>query len=260
MFAILLSVRYKIRCGDAMYEIFSQVSSLLSQPFMKLAYSFESIPIVGALFLGLVGALAPCQFTGNLGAIMLYSNRTVQNKVAWSDVFWFTLGKMVVFSSLGLIVWMLGREFQDSLTLVFPWVRKVIGPVLIGIGIFMLGIFKMNWSITLGKIPEHLKSGRMGAFFMGAGFSLGFCPTMFILFFITLMPMVLSTGYGVILPSIFAIGTSMPLIVAIFILWYFDMSGAVMRKKGRKIGGIIQKIAGVFMIVLGILDSVAYWF
>lgn len=243
-----------------MYEIFSQLSSLISQPFMKLVYSFEGTPILAALFLGLVGALAPCQFTGNLGAITLYSNRTVQNKAAWSDVIWFTLGKMVVFSSLGIIVWLLGQEFQDSLTLVFPWVRKIIGPVLIVIGIFMLGLFKMNWMITLGKIPDGLKSGRVGAFFMGAGFSLGFCPTMFILFFITLMPMVLSASYGVILPSIFALGTSMPLIVAIFLLWYFDMSGAVMRKKGRKVGSIVQKAAGVFMIVLGFLDTVIYLF
>lgn len=243
-----------------MYEVFSQVSSLLGQPFMKLAYSFGGIPILAALFLGLVGALAPCQFTGNLGAITLYSNRTVQNKVAWSDVIWFTLGKIVVFSGLGIVVWLMGQEFQDSLTLVFPWVRKIIGPVLIVIGIFMLGIFKMNWMLTLGNIPDRLKSGRVGAFFMGAGFSLGFCPTMFILFFITLMPMVLSTSYGVILPSIFAIGTSMPLIVAIFLLWYFDMNGAVLRKKGRQIGSIVQKTAGVFLIVLGIFDAVTYWF
>ncbi|WP_102346708.1 urease accessory protein UreH domain-containing protein [Bacillus sp. Marseille-P3661] len=242
-----------------MYAILSQISNFLSQPLIKLAYGFEGIPILAALFLGLVGALAPCQFTGNLGAITIYSNRSLQDKVAWSDVIWFTLGKMVVFSGLGFIVWLLGKEFQDYLTLIFPWIRKAIGPILMLIGVFMLGIIKMNWTLTLGNIPERLKVGRTGAFFMGAGFSLGFCPTMFILFFVTLMPIVLSTSFGAILPSIFAIGTSLPIIIAIFLIWYFDMSGSAMKKKGRKIGTIIQRTAGVFMIVLGILDTIAYW-
>ena len=242
-----------------MYDIFSSMSNLLSQPFMKLAYGFEGTPILAALFLGLVGALAPCQFTGNLGAITIYSNRSLQSKIAWTDVIWFTLGKVVVFTSLGFIVWLLGREFQEYLTLIFPWIRKIIGPVLILLGLFMLGLFKMNWSVTLGKIPERLTSGKSGAFFMGVGFSLGFCPTMFILFFVTLMPIVLSTTFGFVLPSIFAIGTSMPLIAAIFLLWYFDMSGAAMKKKGRKIGAIVQKTAGTFIIVLGFFDTLTYW-
>ncbi|MEC1743317.1 sulfite exporter TauE/SafE family protein [Schinkia azotoformans] len=95
---------------------------------------------------------------------------------------------------------------------------------------------------------------------MGVGFSLGFCPTMFILFFVTLMPIVLSTSYGVILPSIFAIGTSLPLIIAIFLIWYFGISGYNMKNKGRKVGVIIQKISGLIMIVLGILDKITYWY
>lgn len=242
-----------------MYEFFTQISNVLSQPFFTLATGFEGTPLLAALFLGLVGALAPCQFTGNLGAITIYGNRSLQSKIAWSDVIWFTIGKIAVFSGLGLIVWLIGKEFQDFLITIFPWIRKIIGPILVFIGLFMVGFIKMNWTVTLAKIPDRLKEGKSGAFFMGAGFSLGFCPTMFILFFITLMPIVLSSSYGAILPSIFAIGTSLPLIVAIFLLWYFDISGSVMKKKGRKLGSIIQKTAGWFMIILGILDTLTYW-
>ncbi|EKN63499.1 sulfite exporter TauE/SafE family protein [Schinkia azotoformans] len=243
-----------------MYEIFSQISNLLSQPFMRLAYGFEGTPILAALFLGVVGAVAPCQFTGNLGAITIYGNRSLQNKIPWLHIIWFTMGKMVVFSSLGLLVWLLGREFQDLLPLFFPWIRKTVGPFLILIGLFMIGIIKMTWFITLGEVPERLKEGKLGAFFLGVGFSLGFCPTMFLLFFVTLMPIVFSASYGVILPSVFAIGTSLPLIIAIFLIWYFGISGSNMKKKGRKVGAIIQKVSGWIMIVLGTLDTITYWF
>lgn len=243
-----------------MYQYFSQISNIFTQPFLNIAQSTEGIPILFAFLLGIVGALTPCQFTANLGAVAVYGNKSMQNKIAWVEVIFFTLGKIVVFSLLGFIVWMLGSEVNSNLTLYFPWFRKAVGPILVIIGLFMLGVFKFYKTISLGKIPEKLiKKGKAGSFLMGVSFTLGFCPTMFVLFFITLMPMSLSVSYGAVLPSIFAIGTSLPLILAIFLIWYFGLSGKFMRKQGRKLGLIVQRGAGVIIIILGILDTITYW-
>ncbi|MDQ0162367.1 urease accessory protein UreH domain-containing protein [Aeribacillus alveayuensis] len=242
-----------------MYQLISDFSNLLTKPFLNILYSVESFPLIAALVLGLVGALAPCQLTGNLGAITVYGNHSVQKRVAWTEVVFFIIGKIVVFSGLGFFVWLLGQEFRTNLTIIFPWIRKIIGPIIILIGLYLVGFLKMRWTISLGKIPDKfLKRGKMGAFLMGFSFSLGFCPTMFVLFFASLMPMVLTTSYGVILPSIFAIGTSIPLILAVFLIWYFDL-GSVFLKKGRKVGSVVQKVAGCIMIILGILDTLTYW-
>lgn len=242
-----------------MYEFFNQISNFLTQPFLNLARSFESIPILFAFLLGIVGAMVPCQFTGNIGAITLYGNKSLQKGLAWADVIIFTLGKVVVFSGLGLLVWFLGREFQAEMTLYFPWFRKIIGPMFILVGIILLGIIKMKWKLTMLEVPkESFKKGKLGPFLMGVSFSLGFCPTMFILFFVTLMPIVLSTSYGVVLPSLFAIGTSLPLFIALALVWYYGASGAVL-KKGRKVGLFIQRIAGAILVILGILDTITYW-
>lgn len=242
-----------------MYDVLSQISNFLSEPFINIAYGVEGIPLLSAFMLGLVGALAPCQFTGNLGAITIYGNQSLQKGMAWKEVTSFILGKILVFSVLGLIVWILGQEFQRSLTTYFPVIRKAIGPMLIFIGIFMIGLVKMNWTIKMGRIPDKFIKGRFGAFFMGVSFSLGFCPTMFVLFFVTLMPIVLSTSYGAVLPSIFAIGTSIPLIIAVFLIWYFGIEGRLMKKEGRKLGAFVQKAAGVIMVVLGIADTIVYY-
>jgi cytochrome c biogenesis protein CcdA len=72
------------------------------------------------------------------------------------------------------------------------------------------------------------------------------------------MPMAVSTSYGFVLPSIFAIGTAIPFILAIFLIWYFGLNGALM-KKSRKISKVIQQAAGVVMIILGVLDTMTYW-
>lgn len=242
-----------------MYNLLSQFSSYVSKPFFMVANSLESWPIVFALILGLVGALAPCQLTGNISAVTLYGNRSIQTKIVWKDVFYFTLGKVAAFSLLGGLVWLLGKEIQESLTLYFPWVRKLMGPILIIVGIFMLGLIKLTGTIHLFKNSKNYKQETsFGSFMLGFSFSLAFCPTMFILFFVTLMPMVLTSAYGFILPSIFAIGTALPLLLIIFIIWYLGGSGLLM-KKSRKLGTVIQRIAGIGMILLGILDSITYW-
>ncbi len=229
------------------------------QPFLAISNNFLGVPILFALLLGIVGAMAPCQFTGNIGAITLYGNKSLQKKIAWTDVLFFTLGKVVVFTGLGLLVWMLGNEFESRLTLYFPWFRKVIGPLFIIVGIFMLGLIKMKGTLTLLEIPKRFfKEGKLGSFLMGISFSLGFCPTMFVLFFVTLMPVVLSTPYGAVLPSLFAIGTSLPLFIAMFLIWYYGASGAIM-KKGKKVGFIVQRVSGLILVLLGILDTITYW-
>ncbi len=242
-----------------MYQFFSNISNFFSQPFFNLANQWEGIPLLSAFLLGLVGAVAPCQFTGNIGAITIYGNRSLQKNVPWMHVFLFVLGKLVVFSGLGLVVWLLGKEFQANFTLFIPVIRKLIGPFLVLIGLFMAGFFKMRWTLNLGKIPErYVKDSRIGSFLMGVSFTLAFCPTMFILFFMTLMPVVLSTSYGIVLPSVFAIGTSVPLLLSIFIIWYFELGGKFM-KQGRKIGSVVQRIAGWILILIGLLDTLTYW-
>ncbi|MED4870971.1 sulfite exporter TauE/SafE family protein [Geobacillus stearothermophilus] len=171
----------------------------------------------------------------------------------------FIFGKVIAFSGLGLIVWLMGKEIQSTLTLYFPWLRKLIGPILVLVGLYLLGLFKMYWNVTLFRVPKGWAKGKIGSFFMGFGFSLAFCPTMFVLFFVTLMPLVYSTSYGVLLPSVFAVGTSVPVIFFILILWYLGLSGAVM-KKGRRVGKLIQQTAGIVMVLLGVFDTITYWF
>ena len=242
-----------------MYNLMSQFSSFVSKPFFIIANNLESLPIIFALLLGIVGALAPCQLTGNISALTLYGNRSFQQKIVWKDVLFFTLGKVAAFSLLGFLVWILGREIQDELIHYFPWIRKIMGPLLIIVGIYMLGLIKLTGTINLFKSSKDYKQETpFGSFMLGFSFSLAFCPTMFILFFVTLMPIVLSSTYGFILPSIFAFGTALPLIVFILIIWYLG-GGGVLMKKGRKFGMFIQKTSGIFMILLGIFDTITYW-
>ncbi|MUK89214.1 sulfite exporter TauE/SafE family protein [Ornithinibacillus sp. L9] len=241
-----------------MFDLFNQLSSMLSGPLHELAYGFKHFPIIFAFFLGLVGAVAPCQLTSNVSAITIYGNKLLVDKVPLRHVFLFILGKIVVFTILGNIIWAVGQEVHRSLVQLFPILRKAIGPLLIVIGLFMIGLFRLNKSLGVIKIPNKLRDSYIGSFLLGVSFTLAFCPTMFVLFILTLMPVVLTTSYGVILPSVFGIGTSFPLLLVIFLMWYLGVSGAVL-KKSRRVGAVVQKVAGVLLLFIGIFDTLIYW-
>ncbi|WML53731.1 sulfite exporter TauE/SafE family protein [Neobacillus sp. PS3-12] len=242
-----------------MYSFLSSISQILSSPFVILLNETKQLPLLAAFFLGLVGALAPCQLTGNISAITYYGNKSLQTKKQWFEACFFILGKVVAFSCLGLAVWIIGRGFQTSITSFFAFFRKLMGPFIILLGLFLLGIIKLNLLNRLFTfMPKLTMGGLWSSFLMGVSFSIAFCPTMFVLFFLTLMPIVLITSYGAILPTIFAIGTSLPLIVFLLIIWSLGFDGSLM-KKSRKIGLIVQKSAGFLLIMMGIFDTITYW-
>jgi cytochrome c-type biogenesis protein len=242
-----------------MYQLFTGISNFLSGPFFTLVNQTGQIPLFASFLLGLVGALAPCQLTGNIGAITYYGNRSLQTKSQWVEIAFFILGKILVFTMLGLLVWLVGQSFQQVMPGFFSWFRKLMGPLFILIGLSLIGLFSFNLINRLTSVlPQWTGSGKTGSFLMGVSISIAFCPTMFSLFFFTLMPIVLSTSYGAVLPSVFAIGTTIPLITFAAIISYIGMNGSLM-KKGRKLGLVVQKIAGYTLIIMGILDSATYW-
>ncbi|WP_255309561.1 urease accessory protein UreH domain-containing protein [Bacillus wiedmannii] len=242
-----------------MFSTISEWSYQLMSPLMDVANATKSVPLLFAFLLGIVGTLAPCQLTGNISTITLYGNQSLQKGHAWKHILLFISGKIIAFTTLGLLVWVLGKEIQQILTLYFPWLRKMIGPLLILMGLMLSGIIKgSNFFSTIFPIKFIRKQSEVSSFLLGFFFSLAFCPTMFVLFFGTLIPLSLSSNYGYLFPTFFSIGTALPIVVLMFIIFYLGLNGALL-KKSRKIGKNIQRIAGVLLILIGLYDTALYW-
>ncbi|MFE9079169.1 urease accessory protein UreH domain-containing protein [Bacillus mobilis] len=238
-----------------MFSTISEWSYQLMSPLMDVANATKSVPLLFAFLLGIVGTLAPCQLTGNVSAITLYGNHSLQKGHTWKHILLFILGKIIAFTTLGLFVWFLGKETQQILTLYFPWLRKIIGPLLILMGLMLSGITKGR---NFFSIKFRWKQNEVGSFLLGFFFSLAFCPTMFVLFFGTLIPLSFSYNYGYLFPPFFSIGTALPIVILMFIISYLGLNGALL-KKSRKIGKTIQLIAGILLILVGLYDTTLYW-
>lgn len=242
-----------------LYIFLSAISQFLSEPINQFLNAYEHSAWAMALLLGLIGALAPCQITGNMSAITFYGNKTLQMKNNWQEILFFILGKIVVFSGLGLFAWLFGQSFETKMTLYFPIFRQAIGPIMMMTGLVLLGLWKLKFLNRLSTlIPPVMKGGKLGSFLMGASFSIAFCPTMFVLFFVWLMPIVTGTSYGFILPSIFGVATSIPLLIMLLFIYLFDAKRLILRTS-MKMGRVIQKVAGILLLLLGIVDTITYW-
>lgn len=242
-----------------MYSLLSEFSQTVSTPLSMYLNSFSHSPIISAFFLGLIGSMAPCQLTGNISTITLYGSRTIRLKETNGEVLAFMLGKIVAYSMIGFFAWIFGQAFEAKITEYFPLFRKVIGPLLIITGLVMLGIIKLPFLSSLSFFETRISNkDKVHSFLLGICFAIAFCPTMFVLYFVWLMPLVISSPYGLVLPGIFAIATSLPLLLLLWLLVQVKKRSGIM-KKSMAIGKAIQKGAGIFIILFGMLDTITYW-
>ncbi|MGQ7280004.1 urease accessory protein UreH domain-containing protein [Brevibacillus thermoruber] len=118
-----------------------------------------------------------------------------------SHLFLFILGKVLVYSALGGIVFLFGEQLSTQAIPLFQWARKLIAPFLVLIGLMLIGWIRLPFFQTQAftrKIEQFTGrfQGRAQSFLLGFTFSLGFCPTMFWLFFGLAMPLMLSSSTG----------------------------------------------------------------
>jgi cytochrome c biogenesis protein CcdA len=243
------------------YVFLSQLSAALGEPLRQFAERVE-FPLATALVFGLLGATAPCQLTTNLSAIAYVSRRLGDGR-PWMEAVAYTLGKVLMYSAAGGAVIGLGLQIQASTVPVVVVARKVLGPLLIVIGLAFLGLLKLRLSLgqrlTVG-IQRHISArGAWGAFLMGVIFSFAFCPTLFLLFFGLTIPLGLRSNAGLLVPGVFAVGTALPLLAyAGLVAAGSGLAGAYARRLSRS-HTAVRRVAGAIFILAGINDTLTYW-
>ncbi|GAX91629.1 cytochrome c biosynthesis protein [Effusibacillus lacus] len=249
-----------------MYSWYAQLANSLAEPIHELARGTE-IPILVALILGVAGATAPCQISTNMGAFGYIARYSENSEATFGQALGFVAGKILTYSILGGTVIFLGTQMESISEYLIPAievVRKGIGPVFLISGLAMLGVFKFQSTVGEGLKNQLLrivpKRGAWGAFLLGIVFSLAFCPTLFLLFFGTLVPLGMQSTGGIFFPAVFAVGTAVPLL---FLTYLLVTGSDVLKKKfirsAGKFNRIVTKVVAVLFILLGINDTFLYW-
>lgn len=220
----------------------------------------SSIPIVAAFFIGLMAALSPCPLATNITAIAYASKRIDNSKHTILVGLLYTLGRMFAYVALALLIVTFGISIQGISLFMQNYGNKILGPFLIIAGLIMLNILRLN--ILKEKryfinLKEKLATkGFFGSFLLGMVFALAFCPFSALLFFGMLIPLAIKAGDGLIIPSVFAFATGLPVIVFSFILVKgMSKLGKIMNKVH-----IFERWMRLIVAVLFIITGIYYTF
>ncbi len=223
--------------------------------FME-AMGTSDIAIIAAFFIGLMTAISPCPLATNITAVAYTSKKINNSKHTIIVGFLYTLGRMFSYTLLAsLIVWF-GLSSQNISLFLQNYGEKILGPLLLIIGIVMLDILKLNLlkgSDKLNKLKEKLANkGFLGSFLLGVIFALAFCPFSGVLFFGMLIPLAIKSGDGIIIPAVFAFATGLPVIIFSFILVYSVSKLSIIMNKVQIFEKWMRKIVGITFIIIGL--------
>ena len=178
----------------------------------------------GALWLGLLTAMSPCPLATNVAAISYVAKRVDRPTLVLSGGLIYTLGRTVSYILVALLV----VQGLLSLSAVSMFLQQnlnlVLGPVLVVVGFLLLDIIPWPWTgSSNSKFFEKVQAradglGLWGAGLLGLAFALAFCPVSAALFFGSLVPLAVKHQSPLLLPSLYGVGTAVPVVAFSFIL------------------------------------------
>lgn len=210
--------------------------------------------VISAFILGLMTAISPCPLATNITAIGFISKDIKQQRKVFISGLIYTLGRAITYTGIGLIFFFGASQFKIS-GFLQQWGEKLLGPVLIIIGLFMLDIIKVHipgFSKLNNKMEENAKSGFWGVLLLGVVFALAFCPYSGVLYFGMLIPITMSSVYGLFLPVVFAIATGIPVIIFAWVLAYSVGSLGNMYNKIKIFEKWFRRIVSILFIAVGL--------
>lgn len=217
-----------------------------------LAQSGE-MPLMAAFALGLLTAVSPCPLATNITATAYISRElTSKRAVLWSG-FLYTLGRGISYTAIGLALYWGASKFHLARFLQSKG-EMYLAPILIVVGLVMLGVIKLNFP-GAGNFTERFTErfqdkGRFGALVLGVLFALAFCPYSGALYFGMLIPMTVSSAWGLYLPIVFALGTGLPVMIFAYLLAYSAASvGKAFNLVSKLETGMRYAAGGVFVAI-----------
>ena len=215
-----------------------------------------NFPLLSAFLIGILAAISPCPLATNITA-MAYISRDITNQkyVVVSGTL-YTLGRMTSYFIIGALVILAGVKIPGLSLALQDAGEKFMGPLLIIVGILMLGVIKLPFMQSGGRLSsigeKVSKKGHVGAYLLGVIFALAFCPYTAILFFGILIPLAIKSTAGATLPAVFAIGTGLPVLVFAILLSTGVTKVSKWLNKVTAVESVIRKIVAVVFIGVGI--------
>ena len=214
-----------------------------------------------AVWFGILTSISPCPLATNITAISFIGRRVESVRHVLLAGLLYTAGRMATYTIMGIILISSTQLVPPVANFLQEYMVYLLGPALMIIGVLLLDIFKINISgngIMWNGMQKRIEqSGMWGAVLMGIIFALSFCPVSAALFFGSLFSLAIKHQSMVVLPSVYGIGTAIPVLVFAFIIAFsantigrvFNAL-SVFEKWARNATGIVFILAGLYLVFM----------
>jgi cytochrome c biogenesis protein CcdA len=214
----------------------------------------STMPWVTAFVLGLMTAISPCPLATNITAVGFISKDIENSNRVFVNGLLYTLGRAISYTVIPIIIFLGADQFKFS-GFFQQYGEKLLGPLLIIIGLLMLDVIKMNIP-GVGRLTSKMEKKTSWSYFdavlLGMIFALAFCPYSGVLFFGMLVPITITSASGLYLPLVFAFATGIPVIVFAWVLAFSISSVGGVYNKIKAFELWFRRVVAMLFIVVGI--------
>ncbi len=219
--------------------------------------------MLGAVWLGVLTSIAPCPLATNIAAISFIGRRVGSPRAAVMTGLLYTIGRTVVYVALGAILVYSILAASDVSFFLRKYMNKVLGPVLILVGMLLLDLIRIRTSGTgvSEKMSKRVEAwGVWGGFPLGVVFALAFCPGSAALFFGSFLPLALKYESGFVLPALYGLGTALPVVMFAVLIVFSTQAVGRAYNRITQFERWARRITGVVFIGLGVYFCLVYIF
>ncbi len=206
-------------------------------------------------------AISPCPLATNISAIGFISRDLKDSKRVFISGLVYTLGRVISYTGLALIIFFGASKMNVSM-LFQGWGEKLLGPVMILIGLFMLDLIKIKFPGLSGltnKIGENSKGSYWSTLLLGMVFALAFCPYSGVLYFVMLIPITVASASGLYLPVLFAIATGLPVLIFAWLLAYAVGNVGKLYNRIKTFELWFRRVVSIIFIAVGLYYVIIFF-
>jgi len=217
--------------------------------------------VFSAFWLGILTAISPCPLATNIAAISFIGRKAGRKNHVLISGFLYAAGRTLAYIGLGAVITAGVLGSSEISRFLQQYMNEAIGPIMIILGLVLLGWIGSGVSLSLGSAALQERAGRGGIIWalpLGILFALSFCPVSAGLFFGGLLPLALRQQSVLVLPVVYGVGTSLPVVVFAFIMAFASAYVGRAFNQLTRIELWVRYLTGTVFILAGIYYTITH--
>jgi len=221
------------------------------------------IPIFSAIWFGILTSISPCPLATNIIATT-YIGKQIKNTYGTLIAgLFYTIGRAFAYVVISSIIVFSLLSVPEISFFLQENMNKILGPLLIIAGLFVLKILSFSFGgfSFSENFQKSLGAGSIvGACILGFIFALSFCPISAALFFGSIIPLSLKYESRLVLPSLYGVGTALPVLLFSLIISYSSRFAGNFFNKLTAVELWLRRITGLLFLIIGTYFCMKYIF